>query len=98
MTQSSTVSDGYPIQDVRYGMLPYLLPCRLCPHVIVVEGLVCVSDPWGYSVEPLMPDRTKVRRQTKRDKEVYTARRLWRFASRTRLYVRHTGASELATA
>ena len=27
-------------------------PCRLCPHT---------NDPWGYAVEPLMPDRSKVR-------------------------------------
>ena len=32
-------------------------PCRLCPYVVIVVGLVCVNDPWGYAgyaVEPLM--------------------------------------------
>ena len=43
----------------------YLRPCRLCPHVVIVVGLVCVNNPWGYAVEPLMPDRSKVRVQTK---------------------------------
>ena len=47
---------------------------RLCPHVVVVVRLVCVNDPWGYVVEPLMPDRSKVRCQTKRDTGVYAAR------------------------
>ena len=49
----------------------FLTPCRQCPHVVVVAGFVCVNDPCGYAVEPLMPDRSKVRRQTKRDTEVY---------------------------
>ena len=40
---------------------PPLKPCRLCPHVVVVVELVCVSDPWSYAAEPLMPDRSKVR-------------------------------------
>ena len=44
-----------------------LCPCRLCLHVVVVVGLVCFYDPWGYAVEPLMPDRSKLRRQTKRN-------------------------------
>ena len=34
---------------------------RLCPHVVVVVGLLCFDDPWGYVVEPLMPDRPMVR-------------------------------------
>ena len=29
-------------------------------------GLVCFDDPWGSVVEPLMPDRPKVRFKTKR--------------------------------
>ena len=41
--------------------------CLLCPHV-VVAGLVCFDDPWGYAIEPLMPD--KVRLRTKRDTAV----------------------------
>ena len=36
----------------------FINPCRLCPHVTVVVGLVCF-DPWGYAVELLMPDRCK---------------------------------------
>ena len=63
-------------------------PCRLCPHVVVVVGLVCANDPWGYAVEPLMPVRSKVRRQTKWDTGVYAARGRWRSASRTRLFNR----------
>ena len=37
------------------------------PHGIVVVGLVCLNDPWSYPVEPLTPNRSKMRRQTKRD-------------------------------
>ena len=43
--------------------------------------LVRVSDPWGYAVESLMPDRSKVRRQTKQDTGVYAAGGWWTFAS-----------------
>ena len=71
-----------------------MFPCRQCPHVVVVVDLVCVSDPWGYAVEPLMPERSKVRRQTKRDMGVYATRRWWRFASGTRLFIRRACASE----
>ena len=46
---------------------------------------LCINDPWDYAVEPLMPDRSKVRRQAKREKGVYAARGRWRSASRTRL-------------
>ena len=46
-------------------------PCRLFPHVVVI-GLERFS--WGYAVEPLMPDRSKVRRQTKRDTGAYAMR------------------------
>ena len=56
----------------------FINPCRLCSHVVVVIGLVCVNDPWGYAVELLMSDRSKVRRQTKWDTGVYDARGLWR--------------------
>ena len=31
-------------------------------------GLERVIDHWGYTVEPLMPDRPKVRDQTKRER------------------------------
>ena len=41
-------------------------------YVVVVTGLVCVNDPWSYAVEPPMPYRSKVRRQTKRDWGVYS--------------------------
>ena len=40
--------------------------CQLCSHAVVVVGFVCFDDPWGYAVGPLMPDRSKVRFQTKR--------------------------------
>ena len=46
----------------------------LCLHVVVVVGLVCVSDLRGYAVERLMPDRLIVRLQTKRDTRVYAVR------------------------
>ena len=71
-----------------------LAPCQLCPHVVVVVGLVCVNDPWGYAVEPLMPDRSKMRRQIKRDTGVYAARGRWSFASGTRLVIRRACAIE----
>ena len=53
---------------------PDIKRCRLYPVVVVVVGLVCVNDPWGNAVEPLMPDRSKMRSQTKRDTGVYAAR------------------------
>ena len=37
----------------------------MCPYVVVMVGLVCRNDPWGYAVEPLILDRCNVRRQTK---------------------------------
>ena len=40
-------------------------------HVVVVLGLVYVNDPWGYTLEPLMPDRSKVIYQTKRETAVH---------------------------
>ena len=43
----------------------YIHPCRLCLHVVIVVGLVCFGDPWGYAVEALIPDRSKVRFHTK---------------------------------
>ena len=42
----------------------YRSPCRLCPHIVVVVGL---EHLWGYAVEPLIPNRTKVKFQAKRD-------------------------------
>ena len=58
--------------------------CRLCPHVVVVVGLVWVNDPRGYVVEPLMP--------------VYAAHGRWRFASRMRLFTRRACVSKPGTA
>ena len=43
------------------------VPCQLCPHVVIEVGLVCFNDLWSYAVEPIMPDGSKVRLQTKRD-------------------------------
>ena len=43
-----------------------VLPCRLCPRVVVVVGLLCFDDPYGYAVEPIVPYRSKVIFQTKR--------------------------------
>ena len=42
-------------------------PCRLCLHVVAVVRLVCFNDPLS-----LMPDRSKVIFQTKRNTEVFT--------------------------
>ena len=53
--------------------------------VVVVVRLECVNDPWGYAVDKLMPDRSKLRRQTKRDTGVY-------------LFIRRVCASESETA
>ena len=66
------------------------------PNVVVVVGLVCFDDLWGYAVEPLMPDRPKVRFQTKRDTGVYAVRGWSRYASGTRLLIRSACASEPA--
>ena len=50
-------------------------------------GLQRFDDLWGYAVEPLMPDRPKVRFQTKRDTGVYAVP--WTsFAFGTRLLIR----------
>ena len=57
------------------------LPWRLCPHVVVVMGFERFNDLSGYTVEPLMPDRSKVRFQTKGDTGVYAVRGWSRFAS-----------------
>ena len=53
---------------------------RVCIRVPTVSprcrwvGLVCVNDPWSYVVGPLMPDRSNVTRQTKRDTEICATR------------------------
>ena len=62
----------------------------LSTHVVVVVGLVCFDDPWGYAVEPLMLDRSKLKFQTKRDTGVYAVRGQSRFASGTRLLIGRT--------
>ena len=36
-----------------------------------VSPLVYFNDPWVYAVEPLMPDKSKVRCQTKRGTDIY---------------------------
>ena len=69
-----------------------------CVHVVVVVGLVCLNDLWGYTLEPLMPGRSKVRFQTKRDTGVYAVRGWLRFTSRTCLLLRHDCASEPVSA
>ena len=53
------------VKYTKYSVGPY----QLCPHVVVVVGLVCFDDPWGYAVEPLMPDRSYVRFWTERETE-----------------------------
>ena len=75
-------------------------PADCVPHVrvVVVVGFMCFDDPWDYAVEPLMPDRSKVRFQTKRDTGVYAMRRESWFASGTRLLTRRPCASEPETA
>ena len=67
-------------------------------HVIIVVGLERFSDFRGSAVEPLMPDRPKVKFQTKRDTAVYAVRRRSRFATKTRLLTRRDCASDPATA
>ena len=79
----------------------HLADCGLptdCPHVVVMVGLVCINDPWGYMGEPLMPEWSMVRRQTKRDTRVYATRVRRRFAFGTRLFIRRACASEPASA
>ena len=71
-------------------------PCRLCLHVFALVGLVCINDPWSYALEPLMPDRSKVRCQSKWDTEVYAARGEWRFASGTRQLIRRVCTSDVS--
>ena len=68
------------------------------PHFLVVVGFVCFDIAWSYAVEPLMPVRSKVIFQTKRDTGVYAARGRWRFASGMRLFIRRACASEPETA
>ena len=50
---------------VKFDNITRYLGCN--PQVIVVEGLERFNDLWGYVVEPLMPDRYRVRFQVKRD-------------------------------
>ena len=69
----------------------------MCHHVVVVVGLECFNDLWGYAVEPLMSDRSKVRFHTKRDTGVYAVRGWSRFASGTRLFIRRDCVSKHAT-
>ena len=64
----------------EYTIVPFILlsepernvapsePCRVCVHVVGVVGLECVSD-FG-AMQRLMPDRPKVRDQTKSDREL----------------------------
>ena len=55
-------------------------------------------DLWGYAVEPLMPDRPKLRLQTKWNTGVYAVRGARsRFASGTRLLIRRACDSEPKT-
>ena len=54
-------------------------------YVPTLVRLERFSDLWGHAVEPLMPDRSKVRDQIKRDTGAYTARSRSRFDSSTRL-------------
>ena len=75
----------------------YESPCRLCPYVVVVVGLVCFDDPWAYAVGIIMPDRPQVRFQTKRDTGVYDVRERTRFASGTRLLIRRACVREPGT-
>ena len=65
----------------------------MSPHVVVVVGLECINDLWGYAVEPLMLDRSKVRFQTKRDTGFYDVRES-RFASGTRRLIRRVQANQ----
>lgn len=52
------------------------------PHLVVVDGLVCVRDPWNYAVGirllvgPPKPERLKGRGQTKCDSLVLQGRQL----------------------
>ena len=71
--------------------------CRLCPHVVVVVRLEHFNDLRGYAVESVMPDRSKVRFQTKRDSGVY-AMGGSRFISGTRLLIKSDCACEPVTA
>ena len=41
------------------------VPADVCPHIFVVVELKCLDDLWSYAVEPLMPDRPKVRFKTR---------------------------------
>ena len=67
------------------------------PHVVFVVGRVCFDDPWGYAVEPLVPDRSKMRLQTKRDTGVYAVCGRPSFASGTRLLISRACTSEPET-
>ena len=42
-------------------LIPNISPCRLCHDVVVVVGLSDSVIFGGMQVEPLMPDRPKVR-------------------------------------
>ena len=46
--------------DTNPDSVAVVLPCRLCPHVVVMVGLEHFDDPWGYAVEPLLGRRVVV--------------------------------------
>ena len=60
-------------------------------------GLVRFDNLWGYAVEPLIPDRPKVRFHTKRNTGVYAVGGWSRFAYETRLLIRRACASQSRT-
>ena len=65
---------------------------------VFVVGLEYYSDLWGYAVEPLMPDRPKMRDQTKKHMGVYAVRATWYFSFGLRLLTTRDCASEPGTA
>ena len=70
------------------------------PHIVVVVGLECFSDLWGYAGRAIHAwlDRIKVRFQNKKDTWVHAVRGGSRFTSGTRLVIRRDCACESATA
>ena len=50
---------------LRYDTATRCCSLALCFHVVVVVELERFNDIWGYAVEPLMPDQSKVTFQTK---------------------------------
>ena len=92
---SYNLSFASPNKFIPYTQHTHTFPYRLCPHVVVMVALVCVNDPWGYAVKPLMPDRSKLKRRTRTVEVRFRDASVYQVSSRGRALVTcDTGCNE----